>query len=104
MNIWQIILIVLNLGIGFYMVFSVMRTLVELTDYMKDYLQINAGNTTERAIIITVMLGVLVAISICPIFNMFICLAYNLYMDANKDALFIKYKEAYVKELNNDLE
>ena len=38
MNICQIILIVLNLGIGFYMVFSVMRTLVELIDFMKDYL------------------------------------------------------------------
>lgn len=105
MNIWQIILIVLNLSIGCYMVFSVMKTLVELTYYMKDNLKLKSDKSaTETAIIITIMLLILVAISFCPILNLFIGLAWNIYIENNKDTLFVKYKEAYLELLNSELE
>lgn len=90
MNIWQIILIILLVCIGFYTLFLMMRTMIEIEDYMEKHKtpkhDINKS-LTQQALETEIAFSILVAISFCPIFNILVCMILS-YVEDNKDEIF----------------
>lgn len=102
MNIWQIIVIAGLVYIGGYTLFLIMKTMIELSDYIGEYKEITDTDksTTWRAFVATVAFLMLMVISFCPIFNILLCLAL-VYVEYNKKVVFENYKEKYINSKNN---
>lgn len=90
MNIWQIIVIILLVCIGFYTLFLMMRTMIEIRDYMEKH-EIPEPNInkslTQRVLGNVIAFCVITAISFCPIFNILVCMLLS-YIENNKDEIF----------------
>ncbi len=95
MNIYQMGVIICLVYIGFYTLFLIMKTLLELGDYiyMEKYQETDTEKSyTQKALEGVVAISILFAISFCPILNIMLC-AFLFYVENNRDAMFEKFEE-----------